>query len=54
MGSIGSEKTTLVRDLFSKMNIPYYELDIVVRIRSQNGDIKRTVAERNEYLRKII
>ncbi|MCM3596773.1 DNA topology modulation protein FlaR [Metabacillus idriensis] len=54
IGSVGSGKTTLARELSSILNIPYYELDNVVWMRDQSGDIKRTDAERDSYLKSII
>ncbi|MFQ3543844.1 DNA topology modulation protein FlaR [Halobacillus rhizosphaerae] len=54
IGSVGSGKTTLARELSSKLDIPYYELDNVVWIRKKSGDIRRTEQEREEYLNSII
>lgn len=54
IGSIGSGKTTIARELSTKLEIPYYELDNVVRKRLATGDIKRTPEERNEYLKNIV
>ena len=54
IGSIGSGKTTLAKVLSKQLNIPYYELDNVVRKRLKTGDIKRTDQERDEYLISII
>ncbi|TFE26448.1 AAA family ATPase [Cohnella luojiensis] len=54
IGSVGSGKTTLARNLSSKLSIPYYELDNVVWKRHKSGDIRRTDEERDEYLDKII
>ena len=54
IGSVGSGKTTLARELSSKLDIPYYELDNVVWIRKKSGDIRRTEQERKEYLNSII
>ena len=54
IGSIGSGKTTLAKVLSNQLNIPYYELDNVVRKRLKTGDIKRTEQERDEYLNSII
>ncbi|WP_372660774.1 DNA topology modulation protein FlaR [Cohnella sp.] len=49
-----SGKTTLARNLSSKHNIPYYELDNVMWKRHKTGDIRRTDEERDEYLDEII
>ncbi|WP_299515272.1 AAA family ATPase [uncultured Rummeliibacillus sp.] len=54
IGSVGSGKTTLAKEISSKLGIPYYELDNVVWIRNKSGDIKRTEQERKEYLTSII
>ncbi|WP_214484891.1 EutP/PduV family microcompartment system protein [Bacillus sp. SM2101] len=54
IGSVGSGKTTLAKELSSKLEIPYYELDNVVWIRNKSGDIRRTEQEREEYLNSII
>ncbi|MBS4172693.1 AAA family ATPase [Bacillus sp. FJAT-49736] len=53
IGSVGSGKTTLARKLSSKLKIPYYELDNVVWERHKEGDIRRTVQERINYLNTI-
>lgn len=54
IGSVGSGKTTLAKEISSKLDIPYYELDNVVWIRKMSGDIRRTEQEREEYLNSII
>ncbi|MEF2290937.1 MULTISPECIES: DNA topology modulation protein FlaR [Virgibacillus] len=54
IGSVGSGKTTLAKALSASLHIPYYELDNVVRKRSDSGDIKRTVSERDTYLKRVI
>ncbi|MFS0784592.1 AAA family ATPase [Bacillus sp. 1P06AnD] len=54
IGSVGSGKTTLAKELSSKLNIPFYELDNVVWKRQKSGDIRRTDEERNQYLDSII
>jgi len=54
IGSVGSGKTTLAKELSSKLKIPYYEIDNVVWIRRKSGDIRRTDEEREEYLNAII
>jgi len=53
IGSVGSGKTTLARDLSNMMQIPYYELDNVVWKRTENGDSRRTEEERKEFLHSI-
>ncbi|QHE51559.1 AAA family ATPase [Pontibacillus sp. HMF3514] len=54
IGSVGSGKTTLARNLSSQLRIPHYELDNVVWMRSENGDIRRTEQERDNYLSSIV
>ncbi|SHF66355.1 AAA family ATPase [Ornithinibacillus halophilus] len=54
IGSVGSGKTTLAKELSSKLEMPYYELDNVVWIRNKSGDIRRTEQEREDYLNSII
>lgn len=53
-GSIGSGKTTLTKKLSAQLQIPYYELDNVVRERFKTGDIIRSEEKRNAYLNEII
>jgi adenylate kinase family enzyme len=54
IGSVGSGKTTLARELSSKLNIPFYEFDNVVWRRIKSGDIRRTEKERDEILNTIL
>ncbi|MBM7587724.1 adenylate kinase family enzyme [Bacillus pakistanensis] len=54
IGSVGSGKTTLARNLSVELNIPYYELDNVVWRRSSNGDIRRSHEERDRQLDSIV
>lgn len=54
IGSVVSGKTTMARRMSKKLNIPWYELDNVVHIRSKNVDRKRTVEERNLEFHKIL
>ncbi|WP_449536348.1 AAA family ATPase [Ferdinandcohnia sp. Marseille-Q9671] len=54
IGSVGSGKTTLAKEISSKLEIPYYELDNIVWIRNKSGDIRRTEQEREVYLSSII
>ncbi len=55
IGSVGSGKTTLARELSSQLNIPFYELDNVVWKRhGGHGEIRRTEKEREEYLNNLI
>ncbi|QOR64962.1 DNA topology modulation protein FlaR [Cytobacillus suaedae] len=54
IGSVGSGKTTLAKELSKRLDIPHYELDNVAWIRNKSGDIRRTEVEREEYLNSII
>ncbi|ADU29228.1 AAA family ATPase [Evansella cellulosilytica] len=54
IGSIGSGKTTLAKELSAQLNTPFYELDNVVWKRRNNGDVRRTEQERDDYLRSIV
>jgi len=54
IGSVGSGKTTLAKELSTKFNIPHYELDNVVWIRKEAGDIRRTEQEKIDHLKAII
>ncbi|NHM30851.1 DNA topology modulation protein FlaR [Neobacillus terrae] len=54
LGSVGSGKTTLARKISAKLNIPCFELDNVMWIRHEAGDIRRTEEERKEYLNTIL
>lgn len=54
IGSVGSGKTTLAKELAKTYHIPYYELDNVVWIRKETGDSMRTEQERMAYLQSIV
>ncbi|WP_129688888.1 shikimate kinase [Gottfriedia acidiceleris] len=55
IGSVGSGKTTLARQMSTKLNIPYYELDNVVWKRQKgHKDIRRSEQERECYLDTLI
>ncbi|MFJ8102537.1 AAA family ATPase [Lysinibacillus sp. NPDC096212] len=54
IGSVGSGKTTLAKELSTTLNIPYYELDNVVWKRQNSGDIRRTEQQKVDYLNNII
>lgn len=54
IGSVGSGKTTLSKELSFKLNVQFYELDNVVWKREKSGEIKRTEKEREEYLNTLL
>ncbi|WML43989.1 AAA family ATPase [Neobacillus sp. PS3-40] len=54
IGSVGSGKTTLAKELSSKYNVPFYELDNIVWERHKSGDIRRSEEERRGYLNTIL
>jgi len=54
IGSVGSGKTTLSRKISIDFNVPCYELDNVMWIRSSQGDIRRTEEERESLFKSII
>lgn len=54
IGSVGSGKTTIAKQLSSKLKIPFFELDNIVWIRDKAGDIRRTEKEREKYLDTIL
>lgn len=54
IGSIGSGKTTLAKQLATQLKIPHYELDNIVWERQPDGDKKRSIAARNARLNKTI
>ncbi|WP_142383709.1 shikimate kinase [Peribacillus deserti] len=54
IGSVGSGKTTLAKELSSRLNIPFFGLDNVAWKRRETSDIRRTDEEREEYLNSIV
>jgi adenylate kinase family enzyme len=54
IGSVGSGKTTLARELSAQYGIPHYELDNVVWERGTDGDRRRTEQERGVLLQEIV
>ena len=54
IGSVASGKTTLAKRISKNYNIPYYEKDNVVWMRTSNGDVKRTEKERDDLFYSII
>lgn len=45
IGSVGSGKTTLAKQLSRKLNIPYYEIDNIIFERQSSGDCRRSDEE---------
>lgn len=54
IGSVGSGKTTLAKNLSKQLEVPHYELDNVVWERAKPNDIRRSEEERDEVLQNII
>ena len=53
VGIVASGKTTFAKKLSIEANIPFYELDCVVYVKTNNGRYKRTPEEQMEELRRI-
>jgi adenylate kinase family enzyme len=54
IGSVGSGKTTLAKRLSVELGLPHMELDNVVWKRTESGDVRRSIEERDSYLNDII
>ncbi|WP_228409586.1 AAA family ATPase [Radiobacillus deserti] len=54
IGSVGSGKTTLAKELSKKLKIPHYELDQVVWNRTNVGDVRNSINVRDEQFHQII
>ncbi|UFU00424.1 AAA family ATPase [Radiobacillus kanasensis] len=54
IGSVGSGKTTLAKELSKKLKIPHYELDQVVWNRTSHGDVRNSLSVRDEQFHRII
>lgn len=54
IGSVGSGKTTLARVLSQKYNRSFFELDNIVWERHKTGDIRRSDADRDNCLERIV
>lgn len=54
LGPVGSGKSTLAKKISCALNIKYYELDSIVWKKTNNGDVKRTSADRDKLFKKII
>lgn len=53
IGPVGSGKTTLAKKIALRNQCAYFELDNIVWIRSDHGDIRRTENERDSLLQQI-
>lgn len=54
IGSVGSGKTTLAKEISESFHIPWYELDSLIYLTLLSGDIKRHSTERDFEFNKII
>lgn len=54
IGPVGSGKSTLARNLSSSLDIPYYELDNIVWRRTEGGDVRNSVEDRDRILNNIL
>ena len=54
VGSVGSGKTTLARQLANHYNIPHFETDNFVWTRRPEGDIRNSVEKRDDLLKSAI
>lgn len=53
VGIVASGKTTLAKRLSKEMQIPYYELDCIVHVKTDIERYKRTPEEQVEEIRRI-
>lgn len=54
IGSVASGKTTLAKKLSKKLSIPWYELDSIVHMNSDRGEIRRTPEQIDNEFNKIL
>ncbi|MBQ7434147.1 MAG: DNA topology modulation protein FlaR [Lachnospiraceae bacterium] len=54
IGSVASGKTTLAAHLSAQYQIPYYEKDNIVWMRTPSGDVRRSEEEREQLFAKIL
>jgi len=53
VGVVASGKTTMAKMLSEKLNIPWYELDSVVHVHTENGYYRRTPDEQIQEINRI-
>lgn len=53
VGIVASGKTTLAKRLSKEMQIPYYELDCIVHVKTDKERYKRTSEEQVEEIKRI-
>lgn len=54
IGSVGSGKSTMARNLSAMLKIPYYELDNIVWRRTDHGDVRNSTEDRDAIFNQII
>lgn len=53
VGIVASGKTTMAKRLSQQLNIPFYELDCIVHVKTENGRYKRTPDEQVQEINRI-
>lgn len=54
IGAVGSGKTTLAKNISNMLSIPYYELDNIVWKRTNKGDVRNSMDDRDHIFQHII
>ena len=54
IGSVASGKTTLAKNISLKYQVPHYEKDNIVWLRTDTGDKMRTPEERDALFKRIV
>lgn len=54
IGSVASGKTTLAKKLSKKLDISWYELDSIVHMKTDDGEVRRTPEQIDEEFNKIL
>lgn len=54
IGAVGSGKTTLAKNISNKLSIPHHELDNIVWKRTNNGDVRNSMDDRDAIFQNII